>query len=275
MAALANAGYFCVKIIITLLFTFIVTGLNYSWPLNPISMKKNLHTLIKACLLLVCILSLNAATAQRGQEPDPDAKDVKEIDKAHDRIIKFHPLQLGEIYLSLEKLRTERIANEYGIGYIYKSYLKDGSDDWEDFEAKDVLGVAVHMSQRHYTSKKKDAPFGFFHGPVFGYRFLLFDKDVFELPEQDPTSPNYRYVGRLYQHSLDLSYQIGYQYLVGRHFTLELAGALGGRVKYAKASSAKELLPEHIIGYEIISDESSYIAATPLGKLKFSVGYAF
>ncbi|WP_162427951.1 ABC transporter ATP-binding protein [Pontibacter pudoricolor] len=238
-------------------------------------MKKKLHTLFKAFLFLLCLLTLQVALAQRGQEQDPDEPDIKEIDKAHDRIIKLHPVQLGEIYLSLEKLRTGRVANEYGIGYIYKSYLKDGTEDWGNFEAKDVLGVGIHMSQRHYTSKKKSAPFGFFHGPVFGYRFLLFDKDVFELPEQDPTSPNYRFVGRLYQHSLDLSYQIGYQHLLGRHFTLELAGALGGRVKYAKASSADELLPEHIIGYELIRDESSYIAATPLGKLKFSVGYSF
>ncbi len=219
---------------------------------------------------------LTAGVAQaQDEEQDIDTPEISEIDTAHDRIIKVHPLQIGEIYFSFEKLRTERVANEYGIGYIYKSYLKGETDDWEDYEAKNVMGVAIHMSQRYYNTKKRTAPFGLFWGPVFGYRFMVFEENVFELPEQDPSSPDYRFVGRLYQNSLDLSYQLGGQFLLGQHFTLELAGSLGGRVKYARATSADELLPEHIIGHELASDESSYIAATPLGQLKFSVGYSF
>lgn len=235
-------------------------------------MKRTITLYLKAGLLSLFILAAGAAKAQ---EQDLDAPDVQGMDKAHDRIIKVHPLQLGEVYLSLEKLRTERVSNEYGIGYIYSSYLKGETDDWQDFEAKDVMGIGIHMSQRHYASNKKHAPFGFFHGPVFGYRFLVFDKNVFELPEQDPTSPDYRFVGRLYQNSVDVSYRIGGQFLLGNHFTLELAGSLGGRVKYAKATSADELLPQHIIGHELIKDESSLVAATPLAGLKFSVGYSF
>ncbi|NEM96215.1 ABC transporter ATP-binding protein [Pontibacter burrus] len=235
-------------------------------------MRTRITSWTKAGLLALFFLGAGAVQAQ---QQDPDATDIREMDKDHDRIIKIHPLQLGEVYVSMEKLRTERISNEYGIGYIYKSYLKGETDDWQDFEAKNVKGVGIHMSQRHYTSKTKSAPFGFFHGPVFGYRFLVFEKNVFDLPEQDPSSPNFRYVGRLYQNSLDLSYRIGGQFLLGNHFTLEVAGSLGGRVKYAKATTAEELLPEHIIGYELIKDESSYLAATPLAQLKFSIGYAF
>ncbi len=234
-----------------------------------------LYKTIKAGLLLWLTLLCLTAQAQRGQEADPDAKDITEIDKSRDRILKLHPLQLGEVVLSLEKVRSNRIANEYGIGYIYKVYLHGETDDWEDVEGHDVKGISIHMMQRHYTSKVRSAPFGFFHGPVFGYRGILFDKNVFDLPEQDPNSPNFRYVGRLIQHSLDVSYQIGGQFLMGEHFTMELAGGLGGRMKYAKATSAKELLPEHIIGYEIIKDDSNYIAAMPLVRIKLSVGYAF
>ncbi|MEJ8757695.1 ABC transporter ATP-binding protein [Pontibacter sp. H259] len=237
-------------------------------------MKKEVTIGLKAFLLILFILAAGATQAQE-EGQDPDAPEVREIDTAHDRVIKVHPLQLGEIYLSLEKMRTERISNEYGLGYVYKSYVKGETDDWEDFEARDVMGVAVHMSQRYYNVKKRSAPFGLFWGPVFGYRFLVFEKNVFQLPEQDPNSPNYRFVGRLYQNSLDLSYQLGGQFLLGNHFTLELAGALGGRVKYARSTSANELLPQHIIGHELMKDESSYIAATPLGQLKFSVGYSF
>jgi len=237
-------------------------------------MKKEITIGLKVLLLTFFILATGAAHAQ-DEDQDLDAPEIREIDPAHDRIIKLHPLQLGEVYLSLEKQRTYRISNEYGIGYIYKSYLKGETDDWEDFEDKKVMGVAVHMSQRYYNTKKRDAPFGLFWGPVFGYRFMVFEKNVFDLPEQDPSSPNYRFVGRLYQNSLDLSYQLGGQFLLGNHFTLELAGALGGRVKYARATSADELLPQHIIGHELMKDESSYIAATPLGQLKFSVGYSF
>ena len=223
---------------------------------------------------MLALLVGAAATAQ-AQDQDLDAPDIRQIDKAHDHILKLHPLQAGEVYLSIEKLRTERVSNEYGLGFIYKSFLKGETDDWQDFEAKDVKGIAVHMSQRHYTSNKKQAPFGFFHGPVFGYRFLVFEKNVFDLPEQDPTSPNYRFVGRLYQNSLDLSYRIGAQFLAGNHFTFEVAGSLGGRVKYAKATGADELLPQHIIGHEVHHDESSMVAATPLAQLKLSVGYSF
>lgn len=235
-------------------------------------MKKKITETLKVYVLALFILTINTAQAQ---EEDIDEPEISQIDTAHDRVIKVHPLQIGEIYLSLEKLRTGKVSNEYGIGYVYKSYLKGETDDWEDFESRDVVGIAVHMAQRYYTSKKKTAPFGFFHGPVFGYRFLVFEKNVFRLQEQDPNSPNYRFVGRLYQNSIDLSYQIGGQFLLGNHFTLELAGALGGRVKYAKATGAEELLPKYIIGHKLISDESSLIAATPLGQLKFSLGYSF
>lgn len=237
-------------------------------------MRTRITSWTKAGLLALFFLGAGTVHAQQ-QQQDPDANEIREIDKDHDRVVKLHPLQLGEVYVSMEKLRTERISNEYGIGYIYKSYLKGETDDWQDFEAKDVKGVGIHMSQRHYTSKTKSAPFGFFHGPVFGYRFLVFEKNVFDLPEQDPSSPDFRYVGRLYQNSLDLSYRIGGQFLLGNHFTMEVAGSLGGRVKYAKATTAEELLPEHIIGYKLIKDESSYLAATPLAQLKFSIGYSF
>lgn len=235
-------------------------------------MKAKIVSYFKAGVLAVFILAAGAVNAQ---EQDLDAPEVRDIDKAHDRVIKLHPLQLGEVYMSLEKLRTERISNEYGIGYIYKSYLKGETDEWQDFEAKDVKGIGIHMSQRHYTSNKKSAPFGFFHGPVFGYRFLVFNENVFELPEQNPSSPDYRFVGRLYQNSVDVSYHIGGQLLLGNHFAVELAGSLGGRVKYAYARSGEELLPAHVIGHELIKDENSFVAATPLAQLKFSVGYSF
>jgi hypothetical protein len=235
-------------------------------------MKRQFTITLKLILLTIFIVTAGIATAQ---ERDPDAADIREINTEHDRIIKINPLQIGAIYFSFEKLRTERVANEYGIGYVYKSYLKNGTDDWKDFEDREVMGIAIHMSQRYYNSTKREAPFGFFHGPVFGYRFLVFEKNAFNLPEQDPASPNFRYVGRLYQNSLDVSYQLGWQFLLGKGFTTEFAGSLGARVKYAKATSADELLPQYVIGHELISDESSYIALAPLPQFKFSLGYSF
>ncbi len=131
------------------------------------------------------------------------------------------------------------------------------------------------MSQRKYPKKNAGSPFGFFHGFVFGYRFIAFGENVFGLPAQDPGDPDYRFVGRLYQNSLDLSYQLGVQFKLSNHLTAEAAGALGGRAKYALAKNAGELLTDNIIGHAVVAEDNSAIFVVPLPQLNLSVGYAF
>lgn len=201
-----------------------------------------------------------------------DGDDVQQIDKATDRVLKVNPFQLGGVSLSYEKMRTERISNEIALSYIYRTYWD--SEEWLP-EGKRVQGVGVKMSQRKYSNKGTASPFGFFHGFVFGYRFLVFEENVFGLPEQDPAEPGYRFVGRLYQNSLDLSYQLGVQFKLSEHFTAEAAGALGGRVKYALSNNAAELLTDNIIGHAVVAEDNSAIFVVPLPQLNLSVGYAF
>lgn len=225
--------------------------------------KNHIYRIFAAAALVFAPLGI--ASAQSDVE-------VLYIDKSSDRVLKVYPLQLGEVYLAYEKMRTERISNEFGLSYIYRSYLK--GDEWIP-ERKSVQGMAIRMSQRKYTVKNEGRPFGFFHGPVFGYRLLIFERDVFELPVRDPRDPEFRYVGRLYQHGLDLSYQLGVQFNLTGHLTADVAAAIGGRVKYALANNADELLPDRIIGHAVIAERNSAIFVVPLPQLSISVGYAF
>ncbi|TPE42678.1 ABC transporter ATP-binding protein [Pontibacter mangrovi] len=218
-----------------------------------------------ALLCLLMLLPYSRVMAQDTEEATADP--------AHDRVLKLHPLQIGEVYFSYEKMRTDRVSNEFGLSYVYQAYFK--SDDFLP-EAVSVGGVHVRMAQRYYTSKKHDAvPFGFFHGPLFGYRFMVFEKNAFDRPFQDPADPDYRFVGRLYQNTLELNYQLGGQFLLGRKITLEVSGALGARLKYALAKGADELLPDHIIGHTLIAEDNSAIFVVPSPQLNVSLGYSF
>lgn len=214
-------------------------------------------------LMLLLMLPLSHTFAQ-------DSNDDSLIDPKYDRILKLHPLQIGEVYLSYEKMRSNTVSNELGLSYVYRSYLKSG-----DFLPDDVKvnGVHVRMSQRYYTSRKREGvPFGFFHGPLFGYRFMVFEESVFDRPLEDPNS---RFVGRLYQNSLELNYQLGGQFLLGGRFTAEVSAALGARLKYALAKGADELLTENIIGHALVAEENSAIFIVPSPQLNVSVGYTF
>jgi hypothetical protein len=222
-------------------------------------------------LLIVLSFSPGSALGQTTQEAE-DRNEMQNIDRDHDKTLKLHPLHYGEIFLSYEKVRAPQLSNEFGLSYLYKGYLK--GDGWTP-EAKDVMGIGVRMSQRYYTSKKKLAPFGFFHGPMFGYRFVVFEENVFGLPELPPDDPDYTYVGRLYQNSLDLSYHLGGQFQMGRQFTVEISGGLGGRLKFAKATNGGGLIETAIIGHVVHADESTVVAVVPSPQLNFGIGYSF
>ena len=218
--------------------------------------------------MVLFLLPVGVAYAQEQEEEE------RTIDRSHDRLIKVHPLQVGEVYLSYEKLRTARVSNEIGISYVYQAYFKD---DWPfGLDEVDVNGVHIRMSQRYYTSKKKrGTPFGFFYGPMFGYRLMIFEKNALGQNDLAPSDPNYRYVGRLYQNSLELAYQIGGQFKLVNHLTMEISGGLGGRVKYARSVGAEELLTDNIIGHAVVAERNSAIFITPLPQLNVSLGYSF
>jgi len=232
---------------------------------NNHAMKNRKYTFGILWLALLLLLPLSHTLAQSSDDELPDT--------TYDRIFKVHPLQIGEIYFSYEKMRTARISNEFGLSYVYQGFLKSG-----DFlpDAVKVGGAQVRMSQRYYTSKKHDGvPFGFFHGPIFGYRFMAFEEGALGSPSESPSSPGSRVVGRLYQNTLELSYQLGGQFMLGKRFTGEVSAALGARLKYALSKNADELLPDNIIGHTLASEPNSAIFVTPSPQLNVSVGYAF
>ncbi|WP_266203775.1 ABC transporter ATP-binding protein [Pontibacter kalidii] len=229
-------------------------------------MRNSKYVFATLWLVLLTMLPLRHTLAQ-------DTTEVGLINPARDRILKLHPLQIGEVYLSYEKMRTERISNEFGLSYVYRGYLK--SDDFLPDDVK-VGGVHVRMSQRYYTSKKHDGvPLGFFHGPLFGYRFMAFEEGAFNSPFEYSDNTYGRYVGRLYQNMLELNYQLGGQFLIGEKLTVEVSAALGARLKYALAKGADELLTENIIGHALVAEQNSAIFITPSPQLNVSVGYSF
>ncbi|WP_299705834.1 ABC transporter ATP-binding protein [uncultured Pontibacter sp.] len=222
--------------------------------------------------LLFCIAVPSEAIAQIEEQEKEDRAEMINIDRDHDRVLKIHPLHYGEIFVSYEKVRAPNISNEFGLSYFYKLHMK--GDGWST-NIKDVMGIGIRMSQRYYTSKKKRAPFGFFHGPMFSYRFIVFERNVFDLPDLPPSDPDYRFVGRLYQNALDLSYHLGYQFQLGQHFTTELSGGLGGRVKFAIARNGGDLIEQNIIGHVVHADEGAVFSVGPSPQLNFSIGYSF
>lgn len=245
----------------------VISPYTHIYPRMESKKKKGRHL----CQLVV-VFALLWMPLLQAQAQDEDDDDVQEINTAHDRVLKVNPLQLGEVSLSFEKMRAERVSNEIALSYIYRSYLN--GDEWLPVDVP-VQGVGVKMSQRRYSKKNMGRPFGFFHGFVFGYRLLVFEEDVFGLPEQDPNSTDYRFVGSLYQNSLDLSYQLGVQFKLSSHLTAEAAGALGGRAKYALAKNAGELLTDHIIGHAVVAEDNSAVFVVPMPQLNFSLGYSF
>lgn len=229
-----------------------------------------------SCLLwlaAILILPIGTANAQKHEYEDLDEPESKVINPEHDKIIKFRPLDIGQVSFSYEKLRTSKVSNEIVVSYIYKAFFKDGFIPQD----KKVNGIGIQMSQRHYTSKKKESPFGFYHGPKFGASLAVFEKDVFGEQYSNPSSDNF--VGRLTQNSIDLGYLIGGQFQLGKHMTLDIGGSLGGRLKYANANGAEKdglnLLTQNIIGHELKTDQNSAIFWVPLPQLHFSVGYSF
>ncbi len=239
-------------------------------------MRKESKRAVILYFLLLLLLPFGYTQAQTLEEEEEleeeELQEIRNIDHDHDRLFKLHPLQFGEVYLAYEKVRAPRISNEIGLGYVYSSGLK--GDMWFP-ENKKTTGIAVRMSQRYYPTKKKLAPFGFFHGPMFGYKFLAFEENVFGLHELPPDDPNYKFVGRLYQNSLELNYQLGGQFMLSNHLTLEIAGGLGGRLKYARAVGGEQEMLDTIIGHVLTSDENSVIAAVPTPHLKISIGLAY
>ena len=229
-------------------------------------MKRHTKTQKRLFRLLLAVLLWVPLVQAQAQDED----EMQEIDSAYDRVLKVNPLQLGEVSLSFEKMRATRVSNEIALSYIYHTYLN--GDEWLP-EDVPVQGAGVKMSQRRYTKNNRGRPFGFFHGFVLGYRLLVFEVGV--LGSQDPSSPDYRFVGRLYQNSLDLSYQLGGQFRLSKHLTAEVAGALGGRIKYALAKNAADLLTDRIIGHALVAEDNSAVFVVPLPQLVISVGYAF
>ncbi|WP_161889460.1 ABC transporter ATP-binding protein [Pontibacter russatus] len=220
-------------------------------------------------LLVIALLwmPLTQVQAQDGYEDDMEEEEVERY-----RVLKVNPFQLGDVSLSYEKMRTNRISNEIAFSYIYRSFLQGDGGLPEDVR---VQGAGIRMSQRKYSNKASGKPYGFFHGFVFGYRFMAFEEGVFGLPEHAPGDPDYRLVGRLYQNSLDLSYQLGVQFRLSEHLTAEAAGALGARAKYALAKNAGALLTDNIIGHALVAEDNSAVFVVPAPQLILSVGYAF
>lgn len=211
------------------------------------------------------------------------AQEILPLGDMYRGVWKVRPLQFGEVVVSYENVKERDQTNEISIGYIYKSFVeatdKDRNTltgfysafvDDDKYMASDANGIVLRMGQRNYTSIKKDAPAGFYHGPYFTYRFIAFEGHLLE--EADDVAA----IGRMYQHTLALHYQLGYQVVLAKHFTLDLFAGAGVRGKYAHAQISKGRTEDRIIGvYKIAPSDNSTFAAGPSLHLNFSVGYAF
>jgi hypothetical protein len=205
-----------------------------------------------------------------------------ELTTPYKRVLKIRPLQFGEYYASWENIKHDDQSNELGIGFIYKSFVGATEKDKntlngfyssflneEDYAISKTAGIVVRMSQRNYSSKTKDIPEGFYYGPVYMYRFIAYDPDLLRTVENEV-------IGRMYEHVLSFHYQIGYQFIFGKHLTFEPFFGAGFRGKLAKAQISKGRTEERVIGpIKITPDDNTTIAAAPSLQLNFSIGYVF
>ncbi len=197
-------------------------------------------------------------------------------------VIKVRPLQFGEYYASYENIKHDDQSNEIGLGFIYKSFVganeKDRNTlndfystfiDEEEYAISDVAGIVVRMTQRNYSSKTRDIPEGFNYGPVYMYRFIAYHPDLLRTVENEV-------IGRMYQHVISFHYQVGYQFILGKHLSIEPFFGAGFRAKYAKAQISKGRTEERVIGpVKVTPDKNSTIAGAPSLNLNFQVGYVF
>src|SRR6478609_4637798 len=181
------------------------------------------------------------------------AQDDENWNQTYHGAIKVRPLQFGEIYVSWENIKHEDQSNEIGLGFIYKTFVGTSEQDKntlgspykafldeEKYTISDAAGIVVRMSQRNYSSKTRDIPEGFYYGPVYMYRFIAHDPDLLR------TFPN-EVIGRMYEHVLSFHYQIGYQFILGKHFSVEPYFGAGVRGKYATAQISKGRTEERVI----------------------------
>ena len=205
-----------------------------------------------------------------------------DLSSPYRRAFKVRPLQFGEFYVSWENLKHEDQSNELGIGFIYKSFVganeKDKNTlndfystfiDEEKYAISETAGIVVRMSQRNYSSKKFAIPEGFYYGPVYMYRFIAYDPDLLRTFENEV-------IGRMYEHVLSFHYQIGYQFILGKHLSVEPFFGAGFRAKYATAQISKGRTEERVIGpIKITPDQNSTIAGAPSLNLNVQIGYVF
>ena len=212
----------------------------------------------------------------------PTLQAQDELTTPYRRVIKIRPLQFGEFYASWENIKHDDQSNELGIGFIYKSFVGANDQDRntlndfystfideEEYAISEVAGLLVRMSQRNYSSKKRPIPEGFNYGPVYMYRFIAYDPDLLRTYENEV-------IGRMYQHVVSFHYQIGYQFIFGKHLTVEPYFGAGFRGKLAKAQISKGRTEERVIGpIKITPDQNTTIAGAATLHFNVAVGYAF
>src|SRR5690606_1683468 len=132
--------------------------------------------------------------------------------------------------------------------------IYSGLIDEEEYALSACDGIVLRMNQRNYTEVSKEAPHGFYHGPGFLYRFIAYKKDL--LFEENDTHA----IGRMYQHTGGLHYQVGYQWLVKERLAIDLFGGIGARIKYASAQLAEgRIEPRMIAVYKTAPDNQATI----------------
>jgi hypothetical protein len=210
------------------------------------------------------------------------AQDDDNWNQTYHGAVKVRPLQFGEVYVSWENIKFEDQSNEIGLGFIYKTFVgtseKDRNTlespynsflDEEKYTISDAAGIVMRMSQRNYTSKIHEIPEGFYYGPVYMYRFIAHDPDLLRTFENEV-------IGRMYEHVISFHYQIGYQFILGKHFSVEPYFGAGVRGKYATAKISKGRTEERVIApIKITPETNSTIAVAPSLNLNFSIGYVF
>lgn len=210
-----------------------------------------------------------------------------------ENIFKLHPVNFyfGSFSLGYERILDSQNTFDFGLG-IPLGHSVSGEMVrqviYEDYTLTDskISNFHVRAAFRHYTSQKQD--FGFYYEPYLKYESLSPDLEGESIDDRGTLEGKMNtFVG---------GFQIGYQFLLGKRFTLDLyfigieAGIgnvdlkghsvtdmEGYSTDIQEAVAKIPYYGDHIV-VEVVDDELRVHASnlfTPLYRTGFSLGIAF
>ena len=186
-------------------------------------------------------------------------------------IIKLHPFQIGERYLSYEQVLNRRHSFEIGGGSIHRVMMPDSISMLGLPQPRRASGFSIRAQFRTYITKSNVAPFGFYHAPKVTFRSMKVKYDEFSY---DPVLNAHWYRERQGRYSvLALHYMFGIQGRIAKPLSFNFEAGLGGRIKNVPETVGNERVFHSMInGMPLGSSPLPEWYLAPSFQFNFNIG---